>query len=94
MKYVAAILILAGSATPAAAEVLSASPNGLDVRQTVNLVIKPEAAFAAFGVDVSLAVVAVMATMVGAAPPSTLSRVMRSISTAPRLSCLLNQRSW
>lgn len=49
MKYLAAIAILAGSATPAAAEVVSASPNGLEVRQTVNLVVKPEAAFAAFG---------------------------------------------
>jgi uncharacterized protein YndB with AHSA1/START domain len=48
MKYLAAIVILAGSATPAAAEVVSASPNGLEVRQTVNLVVKPDAAFAAF----------------------------------------------
>jgi len=49
MKHLAAIAILAGSATPAAAEVVSASPNGLEVRQTVNLVVKPEAAVAAFG---------------------------------------------
>jgi len=47
MKYLAAIALVAASA-PAAAEVVSASPNGFEVRQTVNLVVKPEAALAAF----------------------------------------------
>ena len=37
------------AAAPATAEVLSASSNGFEVQQTVNLVVKPEAAFAAFG---------------------------------------------
>ena len=36
------------SATPAAAEVVSASPNGFEVRHTVNLVAKPEVTFSAF----------------------------------------------
>jgi hypothetical protein len=33
---------------PAAADVVSSSPNGFEVRETVNLAVKPEAAFAAF----------------------------------------------
>ena len=37
------------ASTPAAAEVVSASANGFEVRQTVNVVVKPEVAFAAFG---------------------------------------------
>lgn len=47
MKYLAAILVSAAS--PAGAEVVSTSPNGFVVRETVNLVVKPEVAFAAFG---------------------------------------------
>lgn len=46
MKYLAAIALL--TASPAGAEVLSASSNGFEVRETVNLVVKPEVAFAAF----------------------------------------------
>jgi hypothetical protein len=34
---------------PAAAEVVGASPNGFEVRQTVNLVVEPEVAFSSFG---------------------------------------------
>ena len=45
--FTASALILAAS--PAAAEVVSASPNGFEVRHTVNLVVKPEVAFASFG---------------------------------------------
>ena len=41
------ILIL--SASPAAADVVSSSPNGFEVRHTVNLVVRPEVAFQAFG---------------------------------------------
>ena len=47
MKAIAAIGLLC-CATPAASEVVKASPNGFEVRHTVNLVIPPEAAFAAF----------------------------------------------
>lgn len=47
MKYLAALLILA--AAPAAADVVSASSNGFEVRETVMLVVPPEAAFEAFG---------------------------------------------
>ena len=47
MRYLAAIALLAAS--PAGAEVVSASPNGFEVRQTVNLVVAPNVAFAAFG---------------------------------------------
>jgi hypothetical protein len=39
---------LAGISTPAAAEVVSAGPNGFEVRHTVNLVIPSEVAFSAF----------------------------------------------
>jgi uncharacterized protein YndB with AHSA1/START domain len=46
MKYLAAIALLVAS--PAAAEVVSASANGFEVRQTVNLAIAPNVAFAAF----------------------------------------------
>ena len=45
------ILLLIGLgalASPAAAEVVSASSNGFEVRQTVPLVVKPEVAFQAF----------------------------------------------
>jgi len=47
MKHIVALCLLAVS-TPAAAEVVSASPNGFEVRQTVPLVVKPEVAFSAF----------------------------------------------
>jgi uncharacterized protein YndB with AHSA1/START domain len=46
MKYLAAIGLLA--ATPATAEVVSASPNGFEVRETVTLVVPADAAFASF----------------------------------------------
>lgn len=46
MKYLAAIALLVGS--PAAAEVVSASSNGFEVRHTVNLVAPPPIAFGAF----------------------------------------------
>jgi len=46
MKYLAAIALLAAS--PAAAEVVSASPNGFEVRQTVTLVVPADVAFASF----------------------------------------------
>jgi hypothetical protein len=46
MKYLAAIALLFGS--PAAAEVVSASPNGFEVRQSVNLVVPADVAFASF----------------------------------------------
>ncbi len=47
MRYFAALALLLVPAA-ASAEVVSASANGFEVRQTVNLVVKPEAAFAAF----------------------------------------------
>jgi hypothetical protein len=47
MKSLIAILVLA-AATPAAAEVVSASANGFEVRETVQLVVPPETAYAAF----------------------------------------------
>jgi hypothetical protein len=47
MKYLVAFGLLAASA-PAAADVVSASPNGFEVRHTVNLVVRPEVAFQAF----------------------------------------------
>ena len=50
MKYLAALLVLA--AAPASAGVVSASANGFEVRETVPLVVPPDAAFKAFG-DVS-----------------------------------------
>ncbi|HEX6071552.1 MAG TPA: ATPase [Sphingomicrobium sp.] len=43
------VLVLTIWASPAAAEVVSASANGFEVRQTVNLVAPPELAFGAFG---------------------------------------------
>ena len=46
MKYLAAIALLAAS--PAAAEVVSVSPNGFEVRETVNLVVPPDVAFSSF----------------------------------------------
>ena len=47
MKYFAAIALLAAS--PAAAEIVSASPNGFEVRETVNLVVPPQMAWSSFG---------------------------------------------
>ena len=46
MKYLAAFALL--FAAPASAEVVSASSNGFEVRETVNLVVPPDIAFAAF----------------------------------------------
>jgi len=42
------VLALLLSAAPAASEVVKASPNGFEVRQTVNLVVPPEVAWGAF----------------------------------------------
>ena len=42
------LLALLGLATPAAADVVGASATGFEVRHTVPLVVKPEAAFQAF----------------------------------------------
>ncbi len=47
MRYLVLLGLLAASA-PAAADVVSASPNGFEVRHTVNLVVRPEVAFQAF----------------------------------------------
>ena len=47
MKFVLAAALIVG-ASPAAAEVVSASPNGFAVRQTVELSAKPEVAFSSF----------------------------------------------
>lgn len=46
MKYLAALLVLV--AAPASAEVVNASSNGFEVRETVPLVVPAEAAFQAF----------------------------------------------
>jgi hypothetical protein len=46
MRYLAALLVLI--AAPAPAEVVSASDNGFEVRETVPLVVAPQAAFQAF----------------------------------------------
>jgi uncharacterized protein YndB with AHSA1/START domain len=46
MKFLAALTLLVAS--PAVAEVVSASANGFEVRHTVNLVVPPQIAFAAF----------------------------------------------
>ena len=47
MKYLAAIALL--TASPAAAEVVSASSNGFEVRETVTLVVPADRAFDSFG---------------------------------------------
>jgi hypothetical protein len=47
MKIIVALALLAASA-PAAADVVTASSNGFEIRQTVPLVVKPEIAFSAF----------------------------------------------
>ena len=46
-SFVFGILIL--SSAPAGADVVSASPNGFEIRHTVNLVVKPDVAFQSFG---------------------------------------------
>jgi hypothetical protein len=48
MKYLLGLAALAVSA-PAAAEVVSASAHGFEVRETVNLVVPPEIAWTSFG---------------------------------------------
>jgi len=47
MRLIFALALLA-VATPAGAEVVTASSNGFEVRQTVPLVVKPDVAFASF----------------------------------------------
>ena len=47
MNRMAALILLFASA-PAAAEVVSASPNGLEIRHTVDLTLQPDAAYRAF----------------------------------------------
>ena len=47
MRYAAALILIL-AATPAAADVTSASDNGFEISHTVNLVVKPGTAFAAF----------------------------------------------
>lgn len=42
------LLLLAGCAAPAAAEVVAASPNGFEVRETVQLVVPPNVAYESF----------------------------------------------
>ena len=48
MRHIVGFAVLLASA-PASAEVVNASANGFEISHTVNLVVKPEAAFAAFG---------------------------------------------
>ena len=48
MRHFAGFALLL-AAVPASAEVVGASANGFEISHTVNLVAKPEAAFAAFG---------------------------------------------
>jgi hypothetical protein len=48
MRALALAILSLLAASPAAAEVVSASPNGFEVRHTVNLVVKPEVAFSSF----------------------------------------------
>ncbi len=48
MKYLVGLAAVVAS-IPASAEVVSASANGFEVRETVNLVAPPEVAWAAFG---------------------------------------------
>jgi hypothetical protein len=49
MMRTSIIGFLAFCSTPAAADVVNASSNGFEIRHTVNLVVKPEVAFQAFG---------------------------------------------
>jgi hypothetical protein len=46
MKIIIALALVA--ATPASAAVVSAAPNGFEIKQTVNLVVPPEVAMASF----------------------------------------------
>ena len=48
MRFIALIALSFLAASPAAAEVVSASPNGFEIRHTVNLVAKPEVVFSSF----------------------------------------------
>ena len=48
MRHIVGFAVLLGSST-ASAEVVGASANGFEISHTVNLVAKPETAFAAFG---------------------------------------------
>ena len=48
MRHIVGFAVLLASA-PASAEVVNASANGFEISHTVNLVVKPETAFAAFG---------------------------------------------
>ena len=48
MRFIVGLALLMAP-LPAAAEVLSASPNGFEISHTVNLVVKPDAALGAFG---------------------------------------------
>jgi len=48
MRGIALIGLLSLASAPAAAEIVSASPNGFEIRHTVNLVAKPEVAFSSF----------------------------------------------
>ncbi|HKX92106.1 MAG TPA: ATPase [Sphingomicrobium sp.] len=49
MRISFALAIVGMATAPASAEVISASANGFEVSETVNLVVKPEVAFASFG---------------------------------------------
>ena len=55
MKISALLALLLVVAAPASAEVVSASSNGFEVRETVKLVVPPAAAFKAFG-DIAVVV--------------------------------------
>ena len=48
MRALCFVSLMLAVSTPAAAEVVSASANGFEIRQTVNLVVPPERAFGAF----------------------------------------------
>ena len=48
MRAVAPIALCLLTASPAAAEVVSSSPSGFEIRHTVNLVVKPEVAYSSF----------------------------------------------
>ena len=48
MRALPLIALSALAASPVSAEVVSASPNGFEVRHTVNLVVKPDVAYSSF----------------------------------------------
>ena len=48
MRTTALLTLTLLTSSPAAAEVVSASPNGFEIRHTVNLVAKPEVAYSSF----------------------------------------------